>query len=759
MAFLILTTLALSPLAAWLGRRSARWAQLLALWPLFLTIWFARGFHSALTNEPLTDRLSWIPSMGLELSFRLDGLSGLFALLVTGIGTCIVVYGAHYFDGHPYSGRFQATLFGFMTAMLGVVLTDNVLALFVFWELTGFTSFLLIGFSHRKSESRRSAIQALIVTGSGGLALLAAAALLVQVTGSESLFTHTQSGELLRAHPFYLPIVLCLLLAAFTKSAQFPFHFWLPGAMAAPTPVSAYLHSATMVKAGVYLVARMSPAVGGTQLWNWTIAAVGAFTMLGAAYRAVQETDLKKILAYSTVSALGTIFFLLGLGTPATLTAAVGYIVAHACYKGTLFLVTGIIDHQTGTRDVARLAGLRRVLPVTAVAGGLAALSMMGLPPFFGFLAKEIAYEAVLAQPLIPQVALGALVLASALLGLCGLLVGYAPFVGELPQDLRETRRASPGLWLGPLLLGTLGTLGLFAGALSTPLEFAARSVVGRALPLELALWHGVTPPLLLSVATVALTLLLYWQRRGIRRFARPRGLNTARLYDGAVGVLDWISLRISRPLQDASLSTYVLVFVVTTGALIGTGLSLSIRVHLPSLVPLRTYEVLIVLLVVAAAITAVRARTTMTAVLSLGTAGYGVALTFLLYGAPDLAMTQFSVETLTAIIFVFVFWQFPKVEETTSRVARIRDGVVSMAFGWYIFVLTLVTAINPTSSGLSSFYAEAAPTLAHGRNIVNVILVDFRALDTLGEITVLVTAAVGVAALLHIASQEKLAR
>ncbi len=760
MVFLVLATLALCPLAAWLGKRGARVAQLLAIWPAVLTFWFVRGFRSALQGEVLTDSIAWIPSIGLHLSFRLDGLSGLFALLVTGIGTCIVVYGAHYFDGHPYSGRFQATLFAFMTAMLGVVLTDNVLALFVFWELTGFTSFLLIGFDHQKPEARRAALQALLVTGTGGLSLLAAAVLLVQVSGSESLFVHTQSTAVLREHVFYLPIVLCILLAAFTKSAQFPFHFWLPGAMAAPTPVSAYLHSATMVKAGIYLVARMTPALGGTELWTLLIVTVGGVTMLGGACRAVLETDLKKILAYSTVSALGTIFFLMGLGTPAALTAAIAYLVAHACYKGALFLVTGIVDHETGTRDVARLSGLRRVMPVTAFAGALAAASMAGLPPFFGFLAKELAYESVLAQPLFPHYLVGVLVFSSALLGASGVFVGLGPFVGKIPNQLKKVHEASPGLWLSPLLLAVLGPLGVLAaglsGLLAGPLELASRSLVGRPQALKLSLWHGLTPPVLLSVATLTLTLLVFSVRKRLRRLAWPRALETGRLYDALLSGLDAISRRIAPPLQNASLTSYILVFVVSTGVLISIGLSLTVRLHVPPLLSIRIYELLIIVLIIAAAITAVRARTTMTAVLSLGTAGYGVALTFLLYGAPDLAMTQFAVETLTAVIFAFVFWQFPRVEEKSSRLIRIRDGIISIAFGWYIFVLTLATAIKPTSSRLSSFYAEAAPSLAHGRNIVNVILVDFRALDTLGEITVLVTAAIGVKALLRIASEEK---
>jgi multicomponent Na+:H+ antiporter subunit A len=753
MGALVATTLGLCPLAAWLGRRSARWARLLAVWPLFMTVWFALGLMAALGGAERSDQLAWVPRLGLVLSFRLDALSALFALLITGIGTCIVVYGAHYFDGHPYSGRFQATLFAFMAAMLGVVLTDNGLALFVFWELTGFTSYLLIGFEHEKTEARRSALQALLVTGGGGLALLAGVVLLAGATGSASLLSKPVQG-----HEHYLPIALCFLFAAFTKSAQFPFHFWLPNAMAAPTPVSAYLHSATMVKAGVYLVARMTPVLGGTSTWTTLIVVVSGTTMLVAALRAVRETDLKKILAYSTISALGTMLFLIGLGTTACMMAGVLYLLAHAFYKGTLFLVTGIIDHATGTRDVTRLSGLRTRMPFTAFAGVLAALSMAGLPPLFGFLAKEEAYGAVLGQSLAPLALVAALALASGLLGAAGLMVGVAPFLGARASFPRA-HEASPGLFLNALVLAGLGVAGLLAPRLSALLGAAASAASGTRVTAELSLWHGFSLPLLLSAVTLALTLSVYWMRERVRRRSAA-GLGVERLYDGGLRLLDAISARLGPPLQDASLSAYVLIFIASTMLLVGATLFLSVRQIVPrALLPPQVHEVLVALLIMVAAFTAVRARRTMTAVLCLGTAGYGVALTFSLYGAPDLAMTQFAVETLTAVIFVYVFWQFPQVVERSTRRVRWRDALISAATGLLIAVLTFSAAVNPTNSRLRDFYAEAAPALAHGRNVVNVILVDFRALDTLGEITVLATAAVGVAALLRIAAAERTTR
>ncbi len=750
---ILLATLALCPLAAWLGKRPARVARWLSLWPLSLAVWFSLRLAAALDGAPYTEHFEWVPQLGLSLSFRLDALSGLFALMITGIGTGVVAYGAHYFHDHPYRGRFQATLFAFMAAMLGVVLTDNGPALFVFWELTGFTSYLLIGFDHEQRSARRAALQALLVTGGGGLALLAGVVLLQQATGSSSLL-----AENLADHPQYTAIALCFLLAAFTKSAQFPFHFWLPNAMAAPTPVSAYLHSATMVKAGVYLVARMTPALGGTTLWVTLITAAAGVTMFSAALRAVRETDLKKILAYTTVSALGTMLFLLGLGTPACITAGLIYLAAHACYKGALFLVTGIIDHETGTREVAKLSGLRRALPVTAAAGAMAAVSMAGLPPTLGFLGKEAAYTAVLEQPLIPIGLTVLLVASSALLGAGGLTVGVAPFLGAKSSQ-PQAHEAPVGLYLAPLALAALGMFGLVAPSLSGPFGAAASVVVGAPVAVELALFHGFGLPLLLSALTVGLMLAVYATRVRWRRVGPPRGFGPERCYHAALHALDKVSARIAPALQDASLPAYVLLFVVSATVLIGVSLFAMSPPAAGQLLTPRVHEVLIVVLVLLAALTAVRARRTMTAVLSLGTAGYGVALTFALYGAPDLAMTQFAVETLTAVIFVYVFWQFPQVVERSSRRVRVRDGVIALISGCAIAALTFNSAMSPTSSRLPEFYAEAAPTLAHGRNIVNVILVDFRALDTLGEITVLVTAAVGVVALMRIAAEEKGAR
>ena len=389
----------------------------------------------------------------------------LFATVIAAVGTLIVLYAADYLRGHADAGKFQISLFAFMGSMLGLVLADNLIALFVFWELTGFTSYLLIGFEHDRSEARRAALQALLVTGAGGLALLAAGILLWQAGGTTSLSELLSRGLNFVDHPTYVGITALILLAAFTKSAQFPFHFWLPNAMQAPTPVSAYLHSATMVKAGVYLVARMTPLIGGTALWTYSLTVAGALTMIGGSYRAVVETDLKRILAYSTISALGVLMLLLGIGTPQAVVAAIVYLLAHACYKGALFLVAGAVEHETGTRDVTVLAGLRRAMPQTALAATLAAASMAGIPLFFGFVAKEQFYDSVGTFSLLglwPGIIVSAAVLASVFLGAAGLINGCIAVRGSRGGVRRDARGADVAV-VGPALARRNRTLSRFA--------------------------------------------------------------------------------------------------------------------------------------------------------------------------------------------------------------------------------------------------------------------------------------------------------
>jgi multicomponent Na+:H+ antiporter subunit A len=746
------------PLVSWAsGRRIVR-SLLPALIPGGLAVHFTYISRVVSSSGPFSVTAEWAPALNLSLSFRFDGLSTLFATLIAAVGTLIVVYAAKYLDHHPHTRRFNAALFAFMGSMLGLVLSDNVIALFVFWELTGFTSYLLIGFEHERPEVRRAATQALLVTGSGGLALLAAGILMLQAGGTAQLSELALKGSL-SADPAYVGIVALLLLAAFTKSAQFPFHFWLPNAMQAPTPVSAYLHSATMVKAGVYLVARMTPIVGATAIWTGTIIVVAAITMVVGAVRAMVETDLKRILAYSTISALGILMLLFGIGTPTAVTAGLVYLLAHACYKGALFLVTGAVEHETGARDVSVLAGLRRAMPATALSAGLAAASMAGIPLFVGFIAKEQLYDTIRIAGLPGvwgEVLTAAAVVASICLGAAGLIAGVAPFRGR-SMPTRAPHEAPVSLWLGPLILGGAGViLGLFPDLISPPIALANAAVTRTPSTISFALWHGVTLTLGLSAVTLAGSAILFGYREQLWRLAWPQALQTEHLYSKTLIALDSVSRRIGPLLQSASLRSYVLVVALTAIGLVGTALAMD-RV-LPMArrsTSVQFHEGVLAALIVAGALSAAFARSTMAAVLSLGVVGYGVAVMYALLGAPDLAMTQFAVETLTVVIFVLVFSQLRGFADLSSRLVRVRDAFVAIAAGTLVTTLVLFIGASGTTSRLVAYFADVAPRLAHGYNVVNVILVDFRGFDTMGEITVLVTVAIGVRALLLIGRER----
>ena len=747
--FLVLATFVVALIAGGLVSRYPRAAGITALWPAFVAVILSLEIVAA---NPRVIDLPWAPSLGLTLAFNLDGLGLLFAWLIAAIGALVILYASAYLGPHPDAGRFYASLFAFMGAMLGVALSDNILTLFVFWELTGFTSFLLIGFEHDRAAARAAALQALIVTGAGGLALLAAGVLLIDISGTASLSAMAAAGTPIGAHPLYAVATTLVLAAAFTKSAQAPFHFWLPNAMAAPTPVSAYLHSATMVKAGIYLIARMTPILGATAWWMTIVTSVGGITMVLAAYRSVQETDLKRILAYSTVSALGLLTMLLGVGTPEAIGAALVYLVAHACYKGALFLVAGAIDHETGQRDITAVSGLRRMMPLTALAGGAAAFSMAGVPLTLGFIAKDGAYDALLRADM--WWLLAAIVGASILLGLAGLLAGVVPFRGQPTVQVHEPRWP---IYLPPLLLALTGlVVGLMPSVINAPVAAAAAATLHAPASIQLAAWHGVSPAFALSVVTLLGVAIAYSQRDAIRRHAWRARVGAEQLYGGTLSALDAISRVIGPPLHSASLRSYVMVIVVATFVIGGTALSTVPGFGAAARTGVRPHELLVIVVIIAGAIGAAVAKSTMAAVLSLGVVGYGVAMTFLLYGAPDLAMTQFSVETLTVIIYVLVFRHFRNLGTLSPPLVRYRDLAIGAGNGVLIAGLVLSVSTTETAARLREYFVEFAPTLAHGRNIVNVILVDFRGFDTMGEITVLATAAIGVRALLRIARPDR---
>ncbi|MCS6954163.1 MAG: putative monovalent cation/H+ antiporter subunit A [Bryobacteraceae bacterium] len=723
-----------------------------------LTVLVAAWGPDVWREGPRLSHLPWAPSIGLSLSFRLDGLSWLFALLITGIGALVTVYAGAYLGAHPRLGRFYASLLFFLASMLGLVLADNLLLLFVFWELTSISSYLLIGFDQEREAARRAALQALLVTAGGGLALLAGFVLLGQIGGSFELSALFPQAATVRGHSFYGPILGLILLGAFTKSAQFPFHFWLPAAMEAPTPVSAYLHAATMVKAGVYLLARLSPLLADTQAWFWSLTPAGAITMLVGAITALCKTDLKQILAYSTVSVLGILTFLAGLGTVTALEALAVYLLAHSLYKGALFLVAGAIDHETGTRDTSQLGGLRHSMPLTAAAGLIAALSMAGLPPVLGFISKETLYEAGLRAPQHAVVLTKLLVVTAVALFAVAGAAGVRPFFGPPQAPGRQPHEAPVGLWLGPVILAFGGLLfGLIPGRLEQAVETAVRAVApDRSVQVRLSLYHGLNPALMLSALSVAAGFFLY------RLHARYPGpiepwpalarLAPARAYESALLALNRLASWQTQRLQSGYLRSYLLIIVTAALGLSAVPMVMH-RVVLPLSLDLnpRWHELLLGTVILAGIVTAVRTTSRLTAVASLGVVGLGIALLFAWLGAPDLAMTQLAVETLTVILLVLVLYHLPDFSRLTPARGRRRDATVALAAGGFMALLVLIVNSTESDSRLAAYFLEQARPLGRGCNVVNVILTDFRALDTLGEITVLAVAAVGVYGLIRL--------
>jgi multicomponent Na+:H+ antiporter subunit A len=755
----VLSGFVLSLAAPWL-QRIARGATgwILALLPLGLFIYFASFISAIAAGQVFSVSYAWVPSLGVNLSFYLDGLSLTFALLISGIGALIVIFAGGYLAGDGRLGRLYLFLLMFMAAMLGLALTGNLITLFIFWELTSVSSYMLIGFDHERDEARAAALQALLVTSLGGLALMAGLVMLGLAGRSYELSTLLGQGEVIRSHPLYLPTLLLVLLGAFTKSAQFPFHFWLPAAMEAPAPVSAYLHSATMVNAGVYLLSRLTPVLGGADEWHYTVTITGAATMLVGAAMAMAQTDIKRLLAYSTVSALGTLTLLIGLGTTPAIKAAMVFLLVHSLYKGALFLVAGSLDHEAGTRDVERLGGLRRAMPITAAATILAALSMAGLPPLFGFVSKELLYEAKLQAPQTALLITGAGLLANVIMVSLAAVIALRPFFGRERETPKEPHEAPPSMLLGPALLAMMGLiLGLAPDTLAAPLVAAAVSAA-RAEPTEikLALWHGINPILTLSVATVAGGVCLYLLRKKLywlnRRLHAAAEYGPARWYHFALDGMMAVAKAQTRVLQNGYLRVYLLVIMTATLGVAGYALFSRVGLSRP-VTPLdaRSYEWIVAAVILGAVISVVRSSSRLAAVAELCVVGFGVALIYILYGAPDLAKTQFAIETLTVILFVLTLYRLPRFADYSGKLTRLRDLIVGLSVGGLMTALLLAVVKVPQSSRLAGYFAENSAPLAKGRNIVNVILVDFRAFDTLGEITVLSVAAIGVFALLRV--------
>lgn len=740
------------------------WFSVAGLAPVFIAaalfVFFFQALPSVAGNVPLRYTFEWVPILDIDLSFVIDGLSLTFALLITGIGALVMLYSARYLAGHAQQGRFSLYLTLFMLAMLGLVLSDNLLGMFVFWELTTVTSFLLIGFSHAGKNSRRAALQALLVTGTGALAMLAGIILIGTVAGTYKLSEIRQMGDVLRDSPMYLPILILILAGAFTKSAQIPFHFWLPNAMAAPTPVSAYLHSATMVKGGVYLLARMHPNLSGTDVWLWTLMIFGGLTAVFASVLAVRQTDLKQTLAYTTLMALGSLVLFLAAPGGYAVTAAATFLVVHSLYKASLFLVIGCVDFRTGTRDTRMLGGLARKMPITAFAAGFAALSMAGVPPFLGFIGKELLYKGSLESPGSVTFVTVAIFLASALMFAVGGIVGFRPFWGGADRLDPENSPSAEAPWqmlAGPVILASLG---LFFGLSPHILQHYAITPTVAALlgdpskAKELHLWAGVNTALYLSLATFALGFALYFLHGKLRDGldeAADRLVNFDRMWDATLLGIQRIAVLHTDLLQSGVLKRYlVVVFSVLVAALavpmFRNGLDLS-NVSFPEF---RIKYYVVFLLIVAGTLLTLITRSRIAAISGLGVVGIGVALIFIVYGAPDVAITQLLVEVLVVVLFAVAALRLPSLPKRAGSGFRPGDAILACSVGILITLLLLSVSSGDIDRRLTEFFEAASWTKAYGKNIVNVILVDFRALDTFGEIAVVGVAALSALALLR---------
>lgn len=745
------TALLAPPCVRVLGRRGF---YLLALAPLAGFGWVLANWNSGRRID-----IGWAPSIHLDLALRFDGLASIMSALVLGIGALILAYCAHYFDDDDRQrlGIFAGYLVAFAGTMFGLVLSDNMLLLFTFWEATTVLSFLLVGHHADQLPGRRAALQALLVTGAGGLAMLVG---IIMVGQHYRTYLLSELLPRIDPHDWWTGVALVLLLiGALSKSAIVPLHFWLPGAMAAPTPVSAYLHAAAMVKAGVYLVARLAPGFAAVAPWHPMVLGLGVLSMVLAGLRSLQVYDLKLVLAFGTVSQLGFLMVLVGIGTPDAALAGATMIVAHALFKACLFMVVGIIDHGAGTRDLRRLSGLGRREPVLCAIAILAALSMAGIPPMLGFVGKESALTAVLAaDTLSPSgriaVTVGIVVGSMLTVGYSARFLWGAFGTKSVAVGAPEPRRRwhPPGAaFLVPPAVLAAASLAAGPGAawLDRRVRPYAQTLPGGEPP-HLALWHGFGTPLTLTMAVIACGLVLFEIRDRIGESASPRLGNADRVYDATLRAMDQLSLRMTGATQRGSLPLNQALILITLIALPTVMLVLGGRTRVPLRLWDSPLQLVIGAIMAAMALGATVMRNRLAVVLLVGVTGYGCGVIYALHGAPDLALTQFLVETLTLVIFVLVLRKFPA-EITPERTAafKVRRALLAVGVGAAVAVLGAFAVAARSTEPIWHRIPQAAYRFGGGKNAVNVLLVDIRAWDTLGEISVLVVAATGVASLM----------
>jgi multicomponent K+:H+ antiporter subunit A len=745
------------------------WAALVAL---AVAVPLALLYPDIRDGAVLTERMTWLPSLGMDLIVRIDGFAWMFAMLVSGMGLLVIVYARYYLSPDDPAARFYSLLLGFMGAMLGVVLSGQLVQLVVFWELTSVFSFLLIGYWTHRKDARRGARMAFTVTATGGLCLLAGVMLIGHIVGSFELDVVLKAGEVVRKHALYTPALVLVLLGALTKSAQFPFHVWLPHAMAAPTPVSAYLHSATMVKAGVFLMARLWPVLAGTPEWFWIVGGAGLATLLLGAYAAMFQNDLKGLLAYSTISHLGLITLLLGLNSPLAAVAAVFHMMNHATFKASLFMSVGIIDHETGTRDMRRLDGLFRSMPITGTLAIVACAAMAGVPLLNGFLSKEMFFAETVFVSANPAIEFGLPALAT-LAGVFAVVYslrfGHDVFFGSRPDCPREPHE--PVHWMRVpvelLVLACIVVGTLPAWSIGPLLATAAQPVVGGTLPAySLSVWHGFNTPLVMSLVATAggvAVYLLFARRLKMREHSLAPGLlglNGRRVFEGMMAWLSNAARHLTHWLGTRRLQPQLLCMLVIAGlAGLGSALIVPLSWGDRPRIPVAPEFVLLWAIGAACAVGAAwQAKFhRLAALIMLGVVGLALCITFAWFSAPDLALTQLAVEVVTTVLFLLgLRWMPKRVLADDPRLAprvwwrRRRDLVVAVLIGVGLAALSYALLTRKAPLSISPFFIERALPEGGGTNVVNVMLVDFRAFDTLGELTVLGIVGITVYALLR---------
>ncbi|PAQ13761.1 Na+/H+ antiporter subunit A [Bacillaceae bacterium SAOS 7] len=775
------------------GLRRIHTGWFVLILPIVLFTYFLQLLPVTRDNQAIQKSFDWIPSLGISFTAYVDGLGLLFALLITGIGALVVLYSIFYLSKEKEKlHNFYVYLLMFMGAMLGVVLSDNLITLYMFWELTSISSFLLIAYWYDRDRSRYGALKSMLITVFGGLAMLGGFLLLSIMGDTFSIRELIAQASELNDHPLFLLALLLVLIGAFTKSAQFPFYIWLPDAMEAPTPVSAYLHSATMVKAGIYLVARMSPIFAFSEYWFWLVGGVGIFTLFWGSFNAVKQTDLKGILAFSTVSQLGLIMSLLGVGaaalqfdgiddniyTAATI-AAVFHLINHATFKGSLFMVVGIVDHETGTRDIRKLGGLLSLMPITFTVAVIGAFSMAGLPPFNGFLSKEMFFTGMiqlLELDLFNLQTWGLLFPVLAWVGsvftfIYSMMIVFKTFTGKYqPEKLEKTPHEAPiGMLIPPIILAALVVVfGIFPNILSYNLIQPAVAAIipslvepGEKIPVHISHWHGFSPELKMTIGVVALGAIMYITlNKWIKVYnIFPNKVTINALYDTSLYAAERGSYTLTKSVMTGYIRTYlVYIFVFFIGML---GFTMwtedAFTMDTSNLAPIGIYEVALVLLIVLATFTILVAKSRLTSIVALGAVGYTVSLFFVIFRAPDLALTQLVIETVSVALFLLCFYHLPKLSRHEERM-RFKLGNLLISAGVGIVVTLIAISAHSTKmfESISKYYIENTYDKAGGENMVNVILVDFRGFDTLFEVCVLGIAALGIYGLIKLRLEKK---